>query len=119
MINKLNTVIHNLELYDKIFSELINSFYNIKHKNYQLISNINEFSRYNKIINADIDKIHNQLNEFEKYKYLSDMYNKMACNSYITGEIFIDNNNLNTNVRIINSYERRIKEEITWFRICK
>ena len=110
MINKLNSVIHNLELYDKIYSELINAFYELKHKNFQLISNINEFSRYNKIINADIDKIHNQLNEFEKYKYLSDMYNKMACNSYITGEIFIDNNNLNTNVRIINSYERRIKE---------
>ena len=110
IITKLNTIIHNMELYDKIYFELINAFYRIKHKNYQIISNIIEFNKYNHIINTDIDKIHNYLSDLEKFKYLIDIYNKMACNSYIIGDILIDKNNLNDRVRIINSYEQRIRE---------
>ena len=110
LIYKLNYLINNFDIYYIIFNKLVNSFFEMNYKNYQIIQNINEFIKYNNIINEDIFKILNNSNNQEKMKYLFELYEEMSSINYITAEIFIDKNNINKDVRIINSYEQRKRE---------
>ena len=62
----------------------------MKYKNYQLIKNINEFKKYNSIIEKDIKRITNN----EAIEELIKLYDKMNNNNnYIMAEIVIDENN--------------------------
>ena len=76
IIYKLNTVINNIEIYYKIYHELIESFNQMNHKNYHIIKNINEFNKYNKTIIEDMNKATNNKNEFEKFNYIINLYKK-------------------------------------------
>ena len=80
----------------------------MKYKNYQLIKNINEFKKYNSIIEGDIKRITNN----EAIEELIKLYDKMNNNNnYIMAEIMIDENNKKDDIRIINSYEQRIRRK--------
>ena len=109
MIIDLNTTINNIEIYYKISAEIAKSFYNMKYKDYQIIYNINEFKKYNKIINEDIKKIINNNDTYTKFKYLTDIFKHMSKNC-IYGVIDIDKFSIDKSIRIINSYEQRKKE---------
>ena len=107
---KINHIKESFEIYYKIFNELTKTFSEMNHKNYQIIQNINEFIKYNDKINKDIMKIINNSSISEKMKDLFSIYDEISSNNYINGEILIDNNNINKEVRIINSYEQRKRE---------
>ena len=110
IIFKLNYIMNNFEIYYKIFTELLTSYFEINHKNYQIIQNINEFIKYNSTISEDIFKIINNSNIKEKLDTLFKLCEEMSNKNYITGEIYIDKNNINKDIRIINSYEQRKRE---------
>ena len=107
---KFNIIINNLEIYQKIYENIAKSFNNTIYKNYQVIDNIIEFEKYTYKISEDINQITNIIDISEKFKYLMNIFDQMSSNNYIIGEIFIDENNINRDIRIINSYEQRKKE---------
>ena len=111
IILKLNNVINTFELYYKISNEIINSFYEMGFKNYELIKNLNEFRNQNKKFKENIINIINEKNIFEKFKILMNTEELMRINNnYISGTIFVNENNINRDIRIINSYEQMKRE---------
>ena len=56
IMNILNKVKDNMEKYYRISKDIINSF-NVRIKNYEMLSNINEINNFDDIIMKDIDKI--------------------------------------------------------------
>ena len=109
-INKFNMVIQNLDIYYKIYEELIKSFYDMKYKNYQVIDNILEFEKYTDKIIEDINKFFGAIDDGEKFRYLINIYEQMCNNNSIIGEIYIDKENINKEIRIINSLDQRGRE---------
>jgi hypothetical protein len=111
IINKLNDVIKNLDLYYNIYNNILNN-YNEHKKNYEILQNINAFNNYNNIIINDIKQILDDSNDFSKCKNIINMYNKMNTNNlnsnYIIAEIEIKEDN--KDIRILNSYESYKKE---------
>ena len=85
--------------------------------NYEILQNINEFNKYNKIIIKDINEIININDNNIKFKNIMNIYNKINNNileikekrkmkdNYIIGEFEIKENN--KEIRIINSYEQK------------
>ena len=111
IILKLKNVINTFELYYKISNEIINSFYEMGFKNYELIKNLNEFRNQNKKFKENIINIINEKNIFEKFKILMNTEELMRINNnYISGTIFVNENNINRDIRIINSYEQMKRE---------
>ena len=99
IITKLDKIIDYFEIYYQIFNELAKSFYDMKYKNYKLIKNINEFKKYNNVIEEDIKKITNN----QALEELIKLYDKInENNNYIMAEIMIDENNKKDDIRIIN-----------------
>ena len=112
IIHKLDNIINNIEIYYKIFDELTKAFYGMKYKKYESIINIIQFKKFNNIINEDIKKIINITNIEQKIGELMKIYEQMTeKNNHIIAEILIDQNNINSDIRIINSYEQRKREE--------
>ena len=110
IINKLKNVMDNLELYFNISSNFVNSGENINSESTQ---NINEFIKYNDIVLKDIKEIILDKNIENKYKKIMNIYEKMnnKYNNYIIAEFEIKQDDLNENIRIINSFEHCKKEE--------
>ena len=111
IINKLNDFIHSIEVYFKISKEISEGFYSTNMKNYQLITNFLQFRNQNKILKEEINDIMDNLNAVEQFKkimILDSSLNEFANKyNYITGEIFVNEENRNNYIRIINSYEER------------
>ena len=132
IIQKLQSIIDNIQLYYNLSYNIIIAQEN---RNYQKLQNINELINYNNIILKDIKKIINNNNILDKMKTLLNIYNKMNNKSgnyslddntndknylinsdetnYIISEIEIKEEDLNKEVRIINSFEQ-CKREYKW-----
>ena len=107
MIKKLENIMDNIEIYYKISYKSIS---NDKIRNYEIIKNKNEFINYNDIIIKDIKEIINDINIENKFKNLMNIYNKINNKNYIIAEIEIKKNDINKDIRIINSYEQYKRE---------
>ena len=103
IIKQLIDIKYNIEIYHKIYNDLINNYSGDK-LNYEKLQNINEFKVYNKIIINEINKIINEKNINNKFINLMDIYNRM--NSEVEckkNEIKVGNNIYNM------KYENKIK----------
>jgi len=76
IINKLQTIMDNLEIYYHINNNIINNFDKI-YKNYEKLINISNIDKYNKIVIKDINEIINQNKIENKIAYLYNIYDKM------------------------------------------
>ena len=76
IIKRLNSVIDNMEIYYRIINELFEN-YDLNKRNYQILSNIIEFQKYNDTIVKDINKINEDNNINNKFNYIMSIYNKM------------------------------------------
>ena len=75
-------------------------------RNYEFLINKNECINNNNLIIKDINEIVNDSNIKSKMNNLLNIYNRMNLNiNYIIGEININQNDINKDIRIINSYE--------------
>ena len=74
IINKLNFVMENLQLYYKICDDIITNFNN-KNKNYQSIQNIKDIS--NQDIIKDINYVINEKNTSKKYNKIMKLFYKI------------------------------------------
>ena len=106
---KFNNVIDNIVLYYNICKDIINN----KNRNYQIIHNINEFINYNNNIIKDIKEIINENNINNKLKNIMKMHYQMNNINYIIAKIDIKEDDINNNIRIMNSFEefKRVYEE--------
>ena len=76
MINKLNEVIKNIDIYYNIINNVFKN-YNKKNRNFEILQNVNEIN--NNIIN-DINKINENNNIINKFKDIMNIYKKMKNN---------------------------------------
>ena len=108
MINKLKYVIDNIELYYNINNNIMNN----KNRNYQILNNINNIIKYNNdIIIKDIQEIISDNNINNKFNYLMNIYNKMHISNYIIAKIYIEKEDINKEIRIINSFKNKDNNE--------
>ena len=87
LTKKLNEVKDNINIYYNIYNNLIIN-YNNENLNYEVLSNINEFRKYNNIVIKDINKIVNESNLINKFIDIMKISNKMNNNT------LNDNNNI-------------------------
>ena len=105
IIKKLENIKENLELYYNISNNIINN--NDVYKNYQKLYNINEFINFNNIIINDIKEIINEKDIKNKFKYIFNIHEKInKCNNYIIAELYVKEEDINKDIRIINSFEQ-------------
>ena len=76
IIDKLNCVINNMEIYYEINNDIFNSYKKTK-KNYQTYINVQNINESNKLVIKDIDQIINLNNEAKKFEYINKIYYKM------------------------------------------
>ena len=96
LINKMESIIINLETYYKISNNIIND--NGK-RNFVTLKNKNIFINNNNIIIKDIQSITNDKSINNKFNKLTNLYNKM-------------NNNINSNIGEANIKEENTNEEL-------
>ena len=75
IINAINKVKNNFEIYYKIKKDMIDNFSNTK-KNYYIFSNMNEIIENDEIIN-DITQVKNEISLENKFNYILKIYNDM------------------------------------------
>jgi hypothetical protein len=75
LINILNEVSNKINIYYKIYEDIINNYDN-KNRNYEIIYNINQIQNNNNIIN-ELNKIIESNNILEKYNNIFNIYKKM------------------------------------------
>ena len=113
LINNINEIIYKLEDIKKIMLIYKNKNYKIinnKNRNYEILENIQEFNKYNNKIIEDIKEIINDNNIINKFKNIMNIYNKINYNNIIIGEIEIKEDDINKEIRIINSFEQCKRE---------
>ena len=122
----IKILINNIDKIIKGFQEIkenvilqYNNIINYKdNTNYEKI-HINEYNKYNKII-KDINLILNDIDKNNELKNIMNIFqtinNNKRKNNIIIGEIEIKNEDLNKNIRIINSYEEFRRNNI--FKRC-
>ena len=103
IINILNKVKDNMDKYYKISKDIINSF-NVRIKNYEMLSNINEINNFDDIIMKDIDKIIKEEKVYFKFIYIFNIYCMMNSeeDKIIKKEIF-EKNNKKSNIMELNN----------------
>ena len=74
IIEKLNKTMNKIKSYYKIYSNFVNN-YDMININYQILININEILKYNKIILNDIDEIFEEPFDNQNVNKLIDLYN--------------------------------------------
>ena len=75
IINGLNQLIKNLEIYYQIFNNIFNNF-NPKNKNYQILQNINQINLNNNIY-KEIKEINQNKNNYDKTNKIFNIFYKM------------------------------------------
>jgi len=100
---KLDNILENLEIYYKINENLYKNKYR-DYKNYEALMNIKQINKFNKMIKEDIEKIEEEKNINKKFENLMNIYEKINSN-YISGKIKINKENINKDIRILNSFE--------------
>ena len=102
IIIKLKDIIYNIEIYKYISNNINKS----KKRNYQILNNKTEFIKYNNKIINDIKDINNDDNLNNKFKNIMKIYEEMNENfNYIKGEKKKKKEDINRDIRIINSFE--------------
>ena len=108
--NKLNNIVNTIELYYNISNNMINNINNGR-RNYQIFKNVNKFLDYNNDIIKDIKEIVLDDNIYIQFKNLMNFYNKLNDNkNYIIAEIEIKKDDINKDIKIINSFEQYKRE---------
>ena len=92
IISMLSNVIHNFQIYYKIYDEVYNNYDN-KNLNYHTIHNINVLNKNNDYMIQDLNKINGENNINNKFQLISDVYNKMNTKVYNEIEIVYETNN--------------------------
>ena len=101
IINICDNFIGNIEIYYKIYNDIINNYdYNNKNRNYQILKNINDIKDKN-IIN-DMNEIVKEKNKSLKFDKIYEIYNKMNKKKVIKEAEVTKNLNKNNN-KIINN----------------
>ena len=114
IIYKLNNILINMEIYYNMSNNIINNnIINNNNINYEILININEYIKYNNIIIKDIKNIINNNDIKEKINNIINIYNKMNVDNYIIGEIEIKEEDINKEIRIINTFEE-VKRQNKW-----
>lgn len=92
-----------MDKYYKISKDIINSF-NVRIKNYEMLSNINEINNFDDIIMKDIDKIIKEEKVYFKFIYIFNIYCMMNSeeDKIIKKEIF-EKNNKKSNIMELNN----------------
>ena len=91
IIKKLNEVGKNMEIYYKIYDDMLNNYQN-KNRNYELIKSINEIDNIN--ILKDLNEINKFDNIIDKCINILNIYNKMTNNKLNINQEKIYNNGL-------------------------
>ena len=117
IIVKLKEIKDNMDTYYNISTNIMNN----KNRNYEILRNINEFIKYNSVIINDIKVVINENDNNKKFENLMNLYETMNNNNYIFAEIEIKKEDINKNIRIINSFEQynrenNIKEEDDYYK---
>ena len=77
IINKLNDLINNMEIYYNINTDLMNCYQN-KYRNYQILKNIQNMNEYNKNVIGDINQILFEKDIKNKINSIYDIYKKIS-----------------------------------------
>jgi len=116
IIKKLEEVKENMNIYYNKSNNIINN----NNINYEILQNIKEFCDNNNKIIEDIKEIINEKNINNKfnnimkiYKKINNKENNKINNNIIIGEIEIKEDDINKDIRIINSFEQ-YKRESKW-----
>ena len=111
IIKKLENIIINMDIYYKLSDNIIN---NNEKRNYEILTNINEFIKTNNSIIKDIEHITKDNDKNNMFNNIINIYNKMNNDeNYIIGEMNIKEEDINKEIRIINSFEE-CKRECEW-----
>ena len=108
IINKLNNLLYIIDDYFGIYEDIINSYGN-KKRNYFLLQNIHDFSKFNKVFIQDINKIIEEKNIFDKIKNIVDIYNK---STEIDNNYYISVDKKNKNEQVSNKELNDINNEL-------
>ena len=103
IINMVNTINENLDIYYNINLNLINIYK--KFRNYQLLKNVNNIFNSNNLILNDINKITNSNKLIDVLNNSLDLYNKMKSNYQ-----FDINNNNNPNCICSNNIGNKLED---------
>ena len=106
IINKLNNIISNLEIYYNINKQINEN----KNRNYASLKNISELRKFNNIVINDINSITSENDINQKFDKLMNIYEKINNNNYIIAEMEIKREDINRNIRILNSFEAYKRE---------
>ena len=106
IINNLINIKENMRIYNNINNKIINN----NNINNEIL---NEFINNNNKIILDIKEIINDNDINEQFKNIINIYNKINNINYIIAEIDIKENDVNKDIRIINSFEE-YKREKEW-----
>ena len=99
IIKKLSNLINYIEIYYKIYEDIIHNF-NIRDRNFLVLQNITDMKNYNNDFYKSTDKIFNEKNIVKKFSFLIEMHNKMA----------FKNNFSENKIDLINEKETKVKE---------
>ena len=97
LIEKLNNVINNMELYYNISNNIININEELNYPNYQVIKNMEQFKNYNNTIIKDIKEIIEE-EGYNKFQNIIDIYDKMNNQINNKENIIIQEINENNNI---------------------
>ena len=75
IVDKLNKVKENIEVYYKIYNDMINNYEN-QYRNYQLLKNLNQMN--NSIILENLNLINLDNNFINKFTYILNLYDKIV-----------------------------------------
>ena len=112
IINKLNIVLKTLNEYFSIYEDIINS-YEVKKRNYFLLQNIHDITKFNESIIKDIDQITNEKNISNKIDFIFKIYDNLNIkeNNKDTENIN-DNNKINDFNKLLKDYKNINEKEL-------
>ena len=111
IINKLNTVIKNYEIYYGISEQILDG-YDLKNRNYQSLKNVSNITSYNNYITKDIDRILKEKNINNKLKNIMVIYDKMTNKNYVSNVKNLEDSDKEININIsINKMKSNHNEE--------
>ena len=96
----------NLEIYYHISKIIINKIDNKNKRNYQILENANQFIKFNSVIINDIKNIidNDKIEEYKKIINFYEFFKGIKNSNYIISEIFIPEEEINKDIKIINDF---------------
>ena len=107
-INKFKKILSNLDIYLNINNNINNN--NYEHKNYQILINMNKIIEYNENVINDLNQIISENDIGIKFKYISQMFEKMFNKEKFNKSIKTMDKNENTPDSDNSIYKTKIYE---------